>query len=1008
MPCEVLCLALIGLSISAGCHAANNRAMDRGAKTIMASVSAPANMEDTDGTGRQATTHGVGPLQEQGPKAPTARQDESAQRESLQPITITGSLISHVGLVTPTPVQMLSASALERTGLTSLNQMLQTITSNGQGALNQSQAFEFAYGGSALSLRGLNVGDTLVLVDGERTVPYPMLNGNKSNFVDITAFPMLAIDRVDVMANGGSSVYGGDAIAGVVNLILRKTYQGAKIDASVGESHLQDATMEHVAAIYGHGSLSGDGYNWYVTAEYRHQDQILASNRSGLWDSLNFVPFGGLNEIPGAAAAQNVTNPFPSSNTGYLINPNNPNDITYLPGCTAAGQANNLCLVPNPKAQLQPATTRFSVLGKFTKQLAQGWLLSVQASYFDSNWEQVYNQGGFTSNGTLFPSGFFGDVTAPGVPFNIAPNPPLTITVPANYPGNPYGAPAPLVYSFPELGPQEITADTSTDRLLMTLEGKLGGWNLKARAGAMYSKIIEKQLSELNGIAFQNALNNGYILGSLAPAAATALFAPVMETTPTSQLDVMDVTGTHDILKLWAAEPMRGALGVQWYREVHDVRAPASCAAGLQICNPVFAIGTEKDASVYGEIDTPIYKQLTVNGSVRYDHYATFGGSTSGSLSTLITPFANSSHGDWLRLRGSYSRAFRPPSVAEGVQSGMNVLSGFEADPVLCPSAIPSGAAAGPGDFPSQCLVPISGVVQANPRLHNVHSTNWEGGFVIQPTRLASLSFSYYNILVSNNIVASYIANGLGAYTQLFRSPTVALPYCPPTFTAGCSAAQLVNAQTSVGTILAAVYPYVNAASTDTSGYDIDLTLHYDAGHFGRFSGNIRWTHVLTYQLTVGGQTYELAGQNGPGTGTTGTGNPKDRGTLTLSWDKGPLDITSSVFYTGPYSLLNPAAGLTSCSAAVSGLGAKFLTVGPNTPSSFCGVKHFIYTNFYARYQVNGNLAVRASIQNAFNAQPPLDLASANSGSLFYPYSSAFSQAGVIGRYFTIGATYEF
>ena len=91
-----------------------------------------------------------------------------------------------------------------------------------------------------------------------------------------------------------------------------------------------------------------------------------------------------------------------------------------------------------------------------------------------------------------------------------------------------------------------------------------------------------------------------------------------------------------------------------------------------------------------------------------------------------------------------------------------------------------------------------------------------------------------------------------------------------------------------------------------------------------------------------------------------------------MSWEKGPLDVTSSVYYTGPFSVLNSAAGLTTCSQALSGLGAKFLTVGPGTPSSFCSVSHFIYTNFYARYQLTSHFAVHAAVQNAFNAEPPL------------------------------------
>lgn len=980
--------------------------------TIVRPVLAPQNKRWPNGVKRASSRPMIRMANVDPPSDPDpqqAIQGPTAAPAKLQTVTITGSLISRTNLVTPTPVQSLSLNDLQHSGFTSLNEVLQSVPANGQGTMNQSDAFEFAYGGSAVSLRGLNPGNTLVLVDGERTVPFPMLNNNQNDFVDISSFPLYAIDRVDVMANGGSSIYGGDAIAGVVNLILRKQYQGFKAGASIGTSQLRDGMLEHIQFIVGHGDLNADGYNFYVAGNYRHQDQIQVMSRSGLWNTLDWSPFGGLNTTPGAAAAENVTVPFPSTNTGYLINPSNPAEITYLPGCNANAQANNLCLVPNSGGgQLQPASTRFSLLAKFTKELPLGITWGVQASYFDSTWDQVYNQGGFTSNETLYPSGFFGDVTAPGVPFNIAPNPPLTITVPADYPGNPYGQPAPLVYSFPELGPQEIKADTNTYRLLTSLNGTAAGWQLEFRAGAMYARMLEKQLSELDGIAFQTALNNGYTLNSVSTAAARTLFAPTMGTTPTSQLDIADITGTHDVTRLWAREPVKVALGVQWYREVHNVRAPLRCGEGLQICNPVFAIGTQRDTSVYGELYAPVVNQFELDGSVRYDDYQVFGGSTSGSVAGLFTPFAGTARSHWVRLRGSWSRAFRPPSAAEGLDSGENVLSGFEADPVLCPTAVPAGAVAGPGDFPSQCAVPISGVVVANPRLNNVHSSNWEGGLVLEPIPEVGLNADYYNITVANPIVPVYIARGLNAYTQLFRSPTVSVPFCPVTITGGCSISQLVNAQTPVGPILAAVYPYVNAGRIRTSGYDFDLTFHFGVGEFGRFSGDIRWTHELTYQLTEGGVTYELAGVSGPGTGTANTGNPKDHATLSVSWDKGRLDVTPTLYYTGSFGITNPSAGLTTCGAALSSLGGKFLGFGPTTPPSFCSVGHSLYTNLYASYQVNDHFAVHATVQNVFNAQPPLDLASGDAGALFYPYDSAFDQEGAIGRYWVVGASYSF
>ncbi|MDE2338588.1 MAG: TonB-dependent receptor [Gammaproteobacteria bacterium] len=906
-------------------------------------------------------------------------------------------------------MQIISAKSLRQSGFTTINEVLHNLSSNGQGTLGQSFSFAFAAGASGVSLRGLTLGDTLTLIDGERTVPYPLLDDNQRDFVDTSVIPFLAVKRVDVLENGGSGLYGGDAIAGVVNIILRKQYQGFKVTFDTGQTEQRDGTMERFSFIGGEGNLATDGYNWYVSGDFRHQDQILARNRSGLWDQLNFLQFGGFNLTPGASAAENPIVFPPATDTGILINPNNPSQMTYLPGCSPSAQAADLCLVPNPRAQLQPPTTRVDLLGRFTKSLMDGWTASVQASYFDSVSEEVGGQGGdFAATNTGYPTGLFGFAMGPGAPVSVVPNPPLVITVPATYPGNPYGAAAPLVYDFPELGPAVLKTDTSTERLLATLRGNIAGWHLKARAGAMYSRMIMTQLGHIETQALQSALNNGYILGS--PDGAS-LFAPPMETTPTSQLDVADVTGTHTVLRLWGG-PLKAAVGVQWFRETHNEHAPPSCAAGLQPCDPVYVIGTEKDIAEYAQVDAPIIKQFELTGNVRYDHYQQFGGSTSGGVAGLFKPLVGT-HWNWVTLRASWNRAFRPPSAAEGIQSGETFGAGAYQDPALCPTATPSGMAAGPGDFPTQCQLFLTGIQTANPRLRNVHSTNWSAGLVLTPIRQASLSVDYYNIRVENDIISQFEAGGLGDFTSLIRGPLVSLPFCPSSDTAGCTAAQLQTTQTPVGPILAATYPYINAGETHTSGFDVGLKAYYNLGRFGRVNLAAHWTHLLTYQETVinpltgSPTTYELAGTHGPSGISGDTGNPKDRATASLGWSKGPLDLTGSVYYTGEFSITDPSSGIPTCASAI-GFLARFPGLTAQTPSSFCFVHHFIDTNFYGSYQLTGHFQVHAAVQNAFNRQPPLDVQTYGSGSLFYPYDAAYAEAGAIGRFWTVGATYEF
>ena len=914
--------------------------------------------------------------------------------QQLQEVVITGSLISRTNIETPSPVQVLSAKDLTASGYTDVSDILRNVSANGASTLSQSFSFAFAAGASGISLRGLSVGDTLVLIDGERTVPYPLLDDNQRSFVDLSAIPFTAVERIDVLKDGASGLYGADAIAGVVNVILRKEYQGFKVSTEGGTSEKNDGTMEHIGFIGGHGSLESDGYNWYISGDFRHQDQILASHRHGLWLNYNWLPWGGTNFTPGAPAGENAL-AYPASDTGYLINPNTADGTpyTYLPGCSAAAQAAGMCTFTSPQAQLQPATTALDLLGKFTKQLSGSWQFGLQASYFDSRSDEVQALNPlslFTSpyGSTNYPTGLYDFAFGPGKPLSIFPNPPLVITVPANYPGNPYGAAAPLVYNFHEIGPGIITTDTATERLLLSLSGTVAGWDLKATGGAMYSRMIYKEYGQIEPTALQTALDNGYILGS---SDGTNLFAPTMEFTPTSSLDLIDVHGTRELFEL-PGGPLDLALGVQWFKKTQNETAPSTSESGYQYENggPIYVIGTQKDTAAFAELDGQVIRQLEVDGAVRFDHYQQFGSAATPKIGVKFTPW------DWIGLRGTWGKGFRTPSAAEGQASGEIFGAGTYDDPALCPNPTTPNA---PGNFPSQCAFFLQGFQLPGQHLKNVKSTNWTTGIILQPIHQASMSVDYYDVKVENDIISAFEAGGLGNYTSIIRGPQVVLPYVN-------SAGVTVNQLTPVGTILVANYPYVNAGSTDTSGFDVDLKSMLDAGVIGHFTTELTWTHEITYKLTVGGTTYELAGTHGPAGVSGDTGNPKDRATLREAWDRGPFDLTASLNFISHFDIIDPSSGYTTCALAITAQGHFSGLTSNNT--NFCSVKYFLDTDLYGSYQLTDNLQVHASILNLFNKQPPVDVETYGGGSAFFPYDAGLDQAGAVGRYFTIGASYEF
>jgi len=178
----------------------------------------------------------------------------------------------------------------------------------------------------------------------------------------------------------------------------------------------------------------------------------------------------------------------------------------------------------------------------------------------------------------------------------------------------------------------------------------------------------------------------------------------------------------------------------------------------------------------------------------------------------------------------------------------------------------------------------------------------------------------------------------------------------------------------------------------------------------GRFTGTISYTHEITYAETFGGMTYELAGTHGPSGISGDTGNPKDRVVATLGWDRGPIDITATINFTGSFSITDPSEGQPTCLDALNlngttAYGSRFsLASVPN--QSFCSVHSFTDVDLYGRYALTQHFAVHASILNVFNRQPPIDLATyGGAGEL--AYDPAFAQIGAVGRFFTIGATYK-
>jgi iron complex outermembrane receptor protein len=914
----------------------------------------------------------------------------AAPTQQLQTVVVTGTLIKRSDFDTPSPIQVLSADDLKESGFTSMSDVLRGLSANGQGTLSTTNPNSFAGGASGVALRGLTVGATLTLIDGERMVAYPLTDDGQRSFVDLNSIPFSVVDHVEVLKDGASAEYGSDAIAGVVNVILKKTFTGLEVNAEGGETGRHDGATEHVNAIGGIGDLDNDGYNAFLSVEWRHQDEIYLDHRHGIWTNLNWVPYGGVNLTAGSGSAYAAGAVlYPSSLTGYLLNPNTQaldgSEVYLHNACSDAKIYADQCTYIDKQLEVQPQTGNVNVLGRFTKSLIGDWQAVVTASLFQSKAQQV---GGHASvNPDTEPNVTLGPGVAPtAVDSSLFP-----LTVPSTYPGNTFGQPAPFVYNFPELGQTTTDFVSDTYRFFTEFKGPLAGWDVDLTAGAMHAAVTQRITTGLNFVALQRALNNGYILGS--PDGA-ALFAPIEEVKDTNSLQDIDLRATRPLLQLDGGPLTLGA-GLGYNHRYLDSLTPPSVADGEQAgIFDSYALGSQTDFAAYTELGAPLLRQLEVNGAVRWDHYNTYGNSVTPKFGVKYTPLSE------LSLRGTFGQGFRAPNPAEAGTAGNFFSSGVFPDPVLCKQNAQGQQL--PGSFPTTCNLFPTGLQTTNPALKPEKSTNYTFGVIATPLTQLKVSVDYWDIKVKQDIVSASELVDLGVPVQSLQYTIVrGAPVVLPQVQANGS---LVNATTPVGLILYQAFPYVNATQTQVKGIDVDLESHVGIGVAGRLSASLNYTHMLHYYLTAPtGVTTDLAGTHGP-TGVSGdTGNPKDRAVLTLGWDRGPWEANATVNYIGSFNLTDPSIGIDTCSDSILNSGKW---VNPyNGPSSFCGVKHFTDVDLYAEYSVNKHFRVHGTVLNVFDTPPPLDMQTYGSAG---NYSNAFHDAGAIGRFFSVGATYTF
>ncbi len=939
--------------------------------------------------------------------APAFAQTAAETAAPAQRVVVTGSLISRANTETPTPVQVLTAADIQKSGKTSVAELLTDLAANGAGTLGTGFAGAFANGASGISLRGLTVGATLVLIDGHRMAPYPLSDDAQRSFVDVSAIPFDAIETIEVLKSGASSLYGSDAIAGVINIKLKKNLNGTRMSAEFGDTQHGGGKTKRASISTGIGNLDEDGYNAFVTLEARKQGSIRVAEREQFgYANRDWRSRGGNNINLGVPT--NLNSFLTPTNTPFLYNPANPNNpagVTNVNNpanyvfadpskCNFALYRAGGCQVNDTESFIQPETENVNLMIGMTKKLSDNWELQLKGSMFQRESTNNRNAAPAAYN----PLNFAGFTTLNnGVLTSRVGAIPSTLFAPGAQVGtnlvNPFAQPARLYGYIADIGPTLTTNNKATStRFTADIVGDAMGWDIRGGVGATKVKSDLEYSGYTNRVNLYNALRNGSwnVLGNNSPELVNAI-APRFGNKIESTLNYADAVASRELMQLGAG-PLALAVGAHWHKREQNAPASSLTQIGAVANTSAFTIGDETNTAVFAELQVTPIKNLEIGVSSRYDHYDTYGNSFTPAANFKWAPIQQ------FALRGTFARGFRAPNPAEVGNAGSFFTFNAINDPILCAN----GSRTTAGNVPAACGFAPPYVQTTNPDLQPEKSKSYTLGIIVEPMRGLNMSLDYYKIRI-NNLVVTQAGNDPSFVPTWVRGPAA-----PVDIATGVGTGTAIGTP-SVGPILYGLSPYINAGSTETHGIEADVRYRWRlANDMGTVSANLSAAHTFGYVTSIGDISYQLAGTQGPSSVGGATGNPKQRAQFTLGYNRGPLDVTTTVNYTSGFSTIDPALGETDCATTAEHVGGRTYFQGLIQPANYCNVSSFTSTNLNVSYKITPQLTIRGAILNLFDKEAPYDVATYGNAGAGTSYNASLHQPGAVGRFFSLGLAYQF
>jgi iron complex outermembrane recepter protein len=768
--------------------------------------------------------------------AAMAQQAPSVSPEpELQEIVVTGSMIKRVNAETAEAITILKSDALKDQGIVNVEQVLNTLTSANSSINIASAVGTFSGGGTYANLRGLGNGRTLVLLDGERLAN----NANTGLGVDLSGIPFSAIDSVQVLREGASALYGSDAIAGVINFITKKNYQGAQVQVNFDHPQEAGGGSGEADFTFGHGDLASDGYNFMITGTYSKQQELQATQRGFSAYGLN--PAGGVTgtNFPGSWPGMVLDANGNFFQSGYPACAGNPQLTTYFGDCSYRYSA---------ATDLVPESHEISGMVSFTKALPANNTLQLQ--YF-------YTQSELTGySGPMFY--FFG--MDPKSPYFPTASQLSCDRGAANCGGKAPDLIDPINAIWTDPNNNRYNGNLNVEqRVLLTFSGSNAGWDYTTDLN--YSKNTNDNRN-VGGYPNEAVLAPGGVLSDLINP-----FGP-QSAAGQALINSSYINGIYAL-----GEDTRWSLDGHASHSLGDAfnaGTPATVAVGFSMNGERFTYattpyndltkaatgltdssveGSRNVQAVYMELDVPITKGLDLDISDRQDRYSDFGTTNNPKVALRYQPAS------FLTLRGTASTGFRAPTL-------YNLYS----PPFLSAS---SGGTMGQGNpfcqtgsynaewTPAACQAQGLGLFGGNKHLTPETSQNFDFGVVISPVEDMGITLDYYRILLKNTISAV-------PYSAIYGNPTAFSSFIVPnssgTLTPSIAEANQCNPYTQL------TCGYIklgnnNTGAITTDGIDLSIQYLQHTG-LGTFHEDLEGTAVTKFleQQYTGGPFLNLVG----------------------------------------------------------------------------------------------------------------------------------------------------